>query len=241
MKNSNSRFFLSGFDRDPAANLPGKTKKIGAALLCIAALALTIVTGIWIVGLSNQSSSAQTLPDFSSLEPKDVVDMYWFASLDGKSETLKGLITSNTPESFYRECPAAESKTLDSAKPMFTLEPADQPIKQAEPKTYPKLFGTIEKDSVPDLIYEMSYYINVTRESLSKYEYTRQEIYEDEAVVELTRLKDPQDDSTHLVYLTKEPSGWKIFTIYGKSMSRMIGNQKFGQKRFCDVSKKAGV
>lgn len=188
----------------------------------------SVIAGRWLL-----SSSAQVTPNYSSLEPKDVVSLYWSASLSGDSVTLKELITTVTPESFNRECPIPEGANQVASEPKFEWRENNSETRKPETKSLPKLFGKIEKDSIPDTIYHTSHYIYVNQRPLAAYENTRQSEYGDEAFLEITPLVNPQDYSTSVFFLKKEPTGWKIFTIFNKNMLNLIGNQKFGKERQC--------
>jgi hypothetical protein len=207
----------------------------GKVLFCVAALALIFFVGAWIKGLWPTSSPAQITVDFSSLDPKEVVNLYWSASVTGDGETLMKLVSKETPGSFYRECPVSGNDESASDKveihPPFEGAPGGISPKAEKPPS--KLFGKIDYHSIPYTVYHFSHYLYVNQPQLAGYNLTKQDVYGNEALIEIAPLTNPQDYSTRLFFLNKESTGWKIFSIDSRMTLFIVGNKKFGQNRQC--------
>ena len=220
--------------------------KIGIVTLFLLFVGISLI-----ISFENKTSPQTKVHDYSELSPTEVVKVFWQAAVEGDEEVVRKTVTI-TPESFNQVCEETNKSSILYSSPnantnnksgiSLTQEFVDK--LNSESNTTDQSFAVNNKfikestsDSKLSLAYITARNLYANKIPLSKVNIIKEEIYKDEAIVQLEYSISNNYKIQENFFLTNQ-GGWKFF-LSASPNSVVIGNINYAKLRpQCEILKK---
>ena len=193
-------------------------------------IAVTLVISLFCSCVPPRELGLQ-VPDheIETLEPRDVVQLYWKAALLGDVSTITRLV-GGPHDSMLWDCPPTTSTEDSGLKGVYSPEGS-----VGEPGANVTQVGSRDDPNYNlDAILLHASVIKVARKTLaSDYDFGEENVSEREARLLVKPRTAPDSFNSLVFFLLKADNRWRIVDIRVEDHLQFVGNKKFGKNRSC--------